>query len=201
MFWFVLFVCLSCSFFSVCFPTKWKGNKENEICSVTLLAEKELFFLRSVLSWVLFGCWEIQEKVRNKTNGIFIFIFIFFLFGSKENYEGKRKEMKELNFFPCFDPFSTIWIWLSRMINLGNLLIVFIHVLVCLQNSKSYKREAMIPYLAMTYFDMFISRNELPVLILLNFIIVVFVVAINSFHRSLFINLLTLSTFLIIRMF
>lgn len=88
------------------------------------------------------------------------------------------------------------------MINLGSLLIVFIHVLVCLQNSKSYKREAMIPYLAMTYFDMFISRNELPVLILLNFIIVVVVVvAIKSFHRSLFINLLTLSTFLIIRMF
>lgn len=88
------------------------------------------------------------------------------------------------------------------MINLGSLLIVFIHVLVCLQNSKSYKRKEMIPYLAMTYFDMFISRNELPVLILLNFIIlVVVVVAIKSFHRSLFINLLTLSTILIIRMF
>lgn len=37
-----------------------------------------------------------------------------------------------------------------------------IAVTVILRNSKSYKREAMIPYLAMTYCDMFISRNELP---------------------------------------
>lgn len=94
-----LFVFLALSF-SVCFPTKWKGNKENEICSVTLLAEKELFFLRTVLSWVLFGYWEIQEKVRNKASGIFIFIFIFFCLVLRKIMKEKERRWKNSTFSP-----------------------------------------------------------------------------------------------------
>lgn len=38
------------------------------------------------------------------------------------------------------------------------------HFMCCTQNSKCFNFDAFIPYLAMNYFDLFISRNQLPVL-------------------------------------